>query len=124
MPGIKSPPVLRASAAQLVVAAVSAGAALIVLGGVAAYSFLLGALISILPGVYFARKVFSHMGARSTGRIVRSFYVGEAVKLGMMAGGFALAFIYVEPLNAAALFAGFVVTHIAGIVTLAMMRMM
>jgi ATP synthase protein I len=42
-------------------------------------------------------------------------YSGEAQKLVLMGAGFAVSFIFVEPLNAMALFSGFVLVHITGV---------
>ncbi|HBN14385.1 MAG TPA: hypothetical protein DD407_05045, partial [Pseudohongiella sp.] len=44
---------------------------------------------------------------------------GEAIKLVLSAAGFALSFIYVEPLNVVALFSGFVLVYLAGVVLFA-----
>jgi ATP synthase protein I len=80
-----------------------------------AYSLLIGGLISALPGALFASKVFKYRGARSTELIVREMNSGEAQKLVLMGAGFAVSFIIVEPLNAMALFSGFVLAHITGV---------
>lgn len=89
--------------------------AFLLLGKVSAYSVFLGGLISVIPNAYFASKVFSHAGARSVEKVVQSFYLGELIKLVLMGTGFALVFALVEPLSALAVFAGFVLTHIAGL---------
>lgn len=80
-----------------------------------AYSLLIGGLICLIPGTLFARKAFKYRGARSAGLIVKELYKGEAIKLVLMGAGFALSFIYVDPLNAVALFSGFVLVHITGV---------
>lgn len=51
-------------------------------------------------------------------RTVKAIYMGELIKLALMGAGFALAFKYVRPLDAVALFAGFVLVHAAGIAAL------
>ena len=87
-------------------------------GRVSAYSLLLGGLISTVPNAYYARAVFRHRGARALTRTVKAIYMGELIKLAMMGAGFALAFKYVRPVDATALFAGFVLTHAAGMAAL------
>lgn len=104
--------------AQIVVMLVTAAVASLLWGTVTAYSIALGALISIVPNAYYARKVFQHRGARAMTLIVKAIYMGEFIKLTMMGAGFALAFIYVKPLDTMALFAGFVLVHMAGIAAL------
>jgi ATP synthase protein I len=49
-------------------------------------------------------------------QVIRSVYIGEAVKLALMGTGFAAAFILVDPLNKLALFMGFILVHVAGMV--------
>lgn len=73
----------------------------------AAYSFLLGALIYILANAYFALYAFRYRGSSMGPWITRSFSWGESGKLALTAVGFALVFRLVQPLSVAALFAGF-----------------
>jgi len=47
----------------------------------AARSAFLAGVVSILPSVLFAWKLFYYRGARSAKKIVNSFYKGEALKL-------------------------------------------
>jgi len=63
------------------------------LGLVQAFSAFAGGMICILPNIYFAIKAFSYGGARAAKQIVRAFYLGEAIKIVMTAGLFALAYI-------------------------------
>ncbi|MGJ8645926.1 MAG: ATP synthase subunit I [Marinomonas colpomeniae] len=76
-------------------------------GGLKGYSFLLGALTSILPSVYMAWRIFGHKGTRPARDVVRSFYRGEAGKLVMTAVLLSLVFLLIKPLSAEAFFAGF-----------------
>ncbi len=122
MSNIKAPPVFKATWVQLVVTAGLTVIAAALYGVVSAYSLLLGGLISAIPNAYFAKKAFRYSGARAAGRVVREFYTGEAIKLAMTGAGFGLAFIYVEPLHAAALFIGFVIVHLSGIAALIKMQ--
>ena len=82
---------------------------------VVAYSAFAGGLISAIPGAYFSYKTFQHRGARSTNKMIASVFKGEAIKLGLIAAGFALTFANVEPLAPLWVFAGFLVVHSAGI---------
>ncbi|MFM1895686.1 MAG: hypothetical protein RLZZ385_760 [Pseudomonadota bacterium] len=88
------------------------------LGWTSAYSVLLGGLICAVPNAYFSVRAFRHRGAGSAGRIVRDFYVGEAIKLLLAAAGFALTFVYVKPLNAALLFAAYGIVFLSGLAVL------
>ena len=83
--------------------------------GVIAYSAFLGGLISAIPGAYFAFKMFQHRGASETEKMIASVFKGEAIKLGLMAAGFALTFASVKPLAPIWVFVGFLVVHLAGI---------
>ncbi len=74
---------------------------------VAAYSVLLGGLISIAPNSYFARRAFQHRGARAVTQIARGFYQGEAGKFVMTATAFAVVFAAVKPLHMAAFWAAY-----------------
>lgn len=115
MSSIKAPPIYKVTALQLLFLLVLCAAAAILTGWIDAYSLLIGGLISALPGALFAKKVFKYRGARSTDLIVKEMYSGEAQKLVLMGAGFAVSFIVVEPLNAMALFSGFVLVHITGV---------
>ncbi|MFD1382933.1 ATP synthase subunit I [Rhodanobacter aciditrophus] len=79
----------------------------VVYGGLYAYSFLAGALASVLPSLYMAWRVFGHAGTRAAKDVVRSFYRGEAGKLVLTALLLTAVFIFIKPLAAGALFAGF-----------------
>jgi ATP synthase protein I len=78
-----------------------------VAGGLYGYSFIFGALTSILPSVYMAWRIFGYRGTRPAKEVVRSFYRGEAGKLAMTAVLLSLVFLLVKPLAAGAFFAGF-----------------
>ncbi|MCB5162503.1 ATP synthase subunit I [Marinomonas algarum] len=78
-----------------------------IVGGLYGYSFLLGALSSLLPSLYMAWRVFAHKGVRSAKDVVKSFYRGEAGKLVLTAVVLSLVFILVKPIAAEYFFAGF-----------------
>jgi ATP synthase protein I len=76
-------------------------------------------LLSALPGALFASRVFKYRGARAAQKIVKELYTGQALKLVLMSAGFALSFYYVKPLNVVALFSGFILVHVTGLIVLA-----
>ncbi len=92
---------------QLIFAIFAASAVWFSFDSVTAYSFLLGALSSLLPSLYFAFRVFGNTGVKSAQDIVKSFYRGEAGKLVMTSVILSLTFILVKPLVAGAFFVGF-----------------
>ena len=93
------------------VAALAAGTVGLASDVQAGYSALLGGLICWLPNCYFAFRAFRHRGARSARKIVRSFYAGEAGKMALTMLLFAVVFVNVRPLNALALFVGYIATQ-------------
>ena len=115
MSNIKAPPVYKFVIGQFATAFSLALIVLVVLNLVMAYSALIGGSICAIANTYFANKTFMYRGATSTTRIIKAIYVGEFVKLLLIAAGFAAAFVFVNPLNIVLLFAGFITVHIAGI---------
>ena len=51
-----------------------------------------GGVIAVLPNFVFATLAFSHAGASASGKVVQSFFLGEAVKLLLTIVLFAIAF--------------------------------
>ena len=119
MSTIKAPPIYKVAAFQLLFLLLISALAAILAGWVSAYSLLIGGLISLIPGTLFASRVFKYRGARAAQMIAREVYRGEAIKWFLTGLGFALSFIYVEPLNVVALFSGFVLVYLAGVVLFA-----
>ena len=81
-------------------------------GHVAGYSALLGALTCVIPNAFLALRLAvprRDPGARS---LIRAAYLGELGKLALTVLMFSIVFVLVRPLNAAALFAGFVATQL------------
>ena len=81
-------------------------------GHVAGYSALLGALTCVIPNAFLALRLAvprRDPGARS---LVRAAYLGELGKLALTVLMFSAVFVLVRPLNAAALFAGFVAAQL------------
>jgi ATP synthase protein I len=111
---IKAPPIYKVIASQFIAVGLITIVCYVTLGWISAYSLLLGGLICAIPNAYFASKAFRYRGARATELIVKEMYKGEVVKLLLMSTGFGLSFLFVRPLDAAALFAGFVLVYVVG----------
>jgi len=69
-------------------------------GLLSAKSLLIGGLVVIIPNIYFALKAFRYAGARSSKKVLESFYGGEKMKILLTAilTALALKFFPVEPL--------------------------
>lgn len=80
-------------------------------GTIAAVSAAAGGIACLVPNAYFASRAFRYSGARSAMLILNSFYSGQAMKLVLTALIFSLIFIYLKPLNAGALFGGFILVQ-------------
>lgn len=81
-----------------------------------AYSVLAGGAISIIPNFVFAHKAFKYAGARSSEKVLDSFYSGEKLKIVLTAVLFALAFKFlaIEPI---AFFSSFCVVVVLPLLT-------
>lgn len=77
----------------------------------AAFAAFLGGMIVVLPNSYFAFRAFRYRAAREAQRIVRSLYAGAAGKMLLTAVLFALVFMHLDPVNAPAVFIGFVLVQ-------------
>ena len=77
------------------------------LDAIMAYSVFLGGMIFWIPNAYFALLAFRYRGAPAVRLMLSSFYRGLYGKFLLTGVGFALAFVLVEPLSYAALFAAF-----------------
>lgn len=115
MSTIKAPPIYKIIASQFIAVGFITTVGYATLGWICAYSLLLGGMICAVPNAYFTVKAFRYRGARAAQKIVRAFYLGEAVKILLMCAGFALTFVYVEPLSSGALFAGFILIYLTGL---------
>jgi len=58
-----------------------------------AVALLSGGLGVVIANLYFTSKVFSEAGAQASQRVLRAFYLGEAVKFVILAGLVALAYM-------------------------------
>ncbi|CDZ76180.1 F0F1 ATP synthase subunit I [Legionella massiliensis] len=56
-------------------------------------SAMLGGLVALVPSILFAKKMFRYQGARAARQIVKSFYIGEALKISSTAILFTLVFV-------------------------------
>lgn len=75
----------------------------------AAYSALLGGLIFVVPNALFIYMTFFFVEVGSARKIANSMYIGEAIKFGLTAVLFAIAFTLIKPLNELTLFVTFFV---------------
>ena len=103
---ILRPPVYRITLAQLVVLVLLC-LFLLTSDKVRAYSVFSGGLIAILPQAYFAALTFKWRGARSARAIARSSYAGQVGKFLLSVAGFAAVFVALRPIDAPAVFAGY-----------------
>ncbi|WP_419419713.1 ATP synthase subunit I [Legionella sp. D16C41] len=81
---------------QVIVCSLIALGMLAALGKQAALSALLGGIVAFLPSLIFAKKLFQYQGARAARQIVRSFYVGEFLKIISSIVLFTLVFMFFE----------------------------
>ncbi|WP_394180634.1 ATP synthase subunit I [Marinomonas posidonica] len=103
----KKKAVLRFLLLQLFLSIFTALGIFLIAGGLYGYSFLLGALSSIIPSMFMAWRMFGKKGTQPAKEMVRTFYRGEASKLAMTVCLLSLVFLLIKPLSAGAFFAGF-----------------
>ena len=104
---ISRPPAYRITLAQLVLLLLS-WVCLRNWDDLTANSFVLGGLVAIVPNAWFAMGVFRWRGASVARRAVRAGYAAEIGKYLLTIAGFALVFATVRPLEAWAVFAGYI----------------
>jgi ATP synthase protein I len=95
---------------QLIVGTVLAAAIWLVFGKVAGYSALLGSLVCVIPNAFLGLRLMAPR--RDPGALKRAAWIGEIGKLALTVLLFVLIFTRVEPLEAAALFAGFIASQL------------
>jgi ATP synthase protein I len=71
-----------------------------------ALSVILGGLACVLPSAYFARRFFFSTDARAAKQIIRSFYIGEMIKL-LLTGILVIVFVRYFPVSLLPFFVGF-----------------
>jgi ATP synthase protein I len=104
--------IARVLTAQFLVGVVLAAVTWGVFGGVAGYSALLGSLIAVIPNAFLALRLVVPRRDPGAQALVNAAWIGEIGKLALTVLFFSLVFTLVRPLNAAALFAGFIATQL------------
>ena len=113
---ISRPPVHRISFAQFAILLLC-WAGLYRWDDLTANAFVMGGLIAIVPNAWFALGVFRWRGAGVAARAARAGYAAETGKFLLSVAGFALVFAVVRPIEAWAVFVGYIamlVLQIAG----------
>lgn len=80
-------------AAQAGIGSILAAAWQATRGGFSGAAALYGALIAVVPGFYFARRLLQHGSDASPKQVARSLYLGEMGKLAITAAMFLVAAI-------------------------------
>ena len=93
----------------------TAAAASLPFGRAAVLSALVGGLNSLVPTAYFAHKVLRRSRGEAGGGALGTWLRAEVAKLAIICGMFAAAFALLRGLDMVALFAGFIVVHIGGV---------
>lgn len=83
-----------------------------VFGKVHGYSAFLGSLICVIPNAFLALRLVVPRRDPGAQALVNAAWIGEIGKLALTVLLFSLVFTLVRPLNAAALFAGFIVSQL------------
>jgi ATP synthase protein I len=122
MSNLKPPPVHRVIVVQLVATVLIAAIFLFFSNEVAAYSILIGGLISAISNYFFAVQAFRYRGARNAEKVVKSFMRGEAGKIVITLLLFALTFTLISAISEAAVIGGFFVAQFVGIMTSGMIN--
>ena len=107
---------------QVIVGVVLAVVLWSLVGQVAGYSALLGALICVVPNAFLALRLAVPRRDPGAQALVRAAYIGELGKLALTVMLFVLVFTLVKPLSAAALFATFIATQMVTFSGLLMRR--
>ena len=90
-------------------------AALVPFGRAAVLSALVGGVNSLVPTAYFAHKVLRASSGATGGRALGAWLRAEVAKIAIICGMFVAAFVLLRGLDMVALFAGFIVVHIGGV---------
>lgn len=75
----------------------------------AALSTFLGAFTAFAPSLVFVSKLFKYQGAQAAKNIVRSFYIGECLKLLLSIAFFAAVFALYDDIKPLAFFLAYVI---------------
>jgi len=82
-------------------------------GRVSGYSALLGGLTCVIPNAFLALRLAVPRRDPGAGALVRAAYIGELGKLALTVLMFSMVFMLVRPLEAGALFVGFIAAQLA-----------
>ncbi|MCU7960451.1 MAG: ATP synthase subunit I [gamma proteobacterium symbiont of Bathyaustriella thionipta] len=88
----------------------------------AGLSVLLGGMASVLPNVFFSRRVFAGYRANNSQRMLMNIYAAEISKLLFTASIFMLAILLYESLQPLWLFAAYFLVHLFPALYLARMQ--
>lgn len=113
---IAKPPVHRITVAQFAVLLPLGLGTWVFTNGVNALSLICGALVAIGPQAWFAAVAFRKRGARQAEEAARMGYVGGMRKFVLSAAGFAVVFALLRPIDAMAVFAGYICMLIVQII--------
>ncbi len=91
-------------------------------GNVVGYSAMLGSLTCVIPNAFLALRLVAPRRDSGARGLIRAAWIGELGKLALTVLFFSLVFTLVEPLSAAALFAGFIATQLVTFSGLLMRR--
>ncbi|MCW4152082.1 ATP synthase subunit I [Halomonas sp. 18H] len=106
---IKRPDVQRLMLAQLAVTGLMVLVAVVIDGKGGGTSALKGAVVALLPNLFFAWRAFRYRGGRQARKMVASLYRAEAGKFVLTVALFVVAFVAVPPSNHAFFFSAYVV---------------
>ena len=84
-------------------------------GRAAVLSAVVGGVNSLVPTAWFAHKVLRASSGTAGGRALGAWLRAEVGKIAIVCGMFVAAFVLLKGLNMVALFAGFIVVHIGGV---------
>ena len=88
--------VFKVVAAQLVTVIVITVLLAALYGGRAGYSALVGAIISVFPSFYLATRIFRGDATAPAEQVLRSIYLGEAIKVLLTAALFVIALMMLD----------------------------
>lgn len=96
---------------QMILTLLTALVAWALFGTVAAYSAVLGGLICVIPSAFLGARMMAVRHAPNPRKLLNAAYLGEAGKWLLSFTLFALAYVWIKPLNPAALLTGFIVAQ-------------
>ncbi len=102
----------RVLAGQFLMGVLLAGVLWGVFDIVAGYSAISGSLICLIPNAFLALRLVVPRSDPGAQALVNAAWIGEIGKLALTVLFFSLVFTLVRPLNAAALFAGFIASQL------------